>query len=93
VDDDAPQAPQTYARTRGAAPGDSRFIDVPDDAFIKLPIGTTAIVTSTAQNDSGMFELNLKDERYLPFEGAGRRQQLAYRAAEGHQPIRFFDNR
>lgn len=30
-----------------------------------------SIVTSTAQNDSGLFELNLRDERYLPFEGAG----------------------
>lgn len=30
-----------------------------------------AIVTSTAQNDSGMFETNLHDERYLPFEGSG----------------------
>jgi len=26
---------------------------------------------SNAQNDSGMFELNFRDERYLPFEGAG----------------------
>jgi hypothetical protein len=30
-----------------------------------------AIVTSTAQNDSGMFETNLRDERYLPFENSG----------------------
>jgi hypothetical protein len=30
-----------------------------------------SIVTSTAQNDGGLFELNLRDERYLPFEGAG----------------------
>jgi Tc toxin complex TcA C-terminal TcB-binding domain/Neuraminidase-like domain/Salmonella virulence plasmid 28.1kDa A protein len=30
-----------------------------------------SIVTSNAQNDSGMFEPNLRDERYLPFEGAG----------------------
>ena len=30
-----------------------------------------SIVTSTAQNDSGLFETNLKDERYLPFEGSG----------------------
>ena len=30
-----------------------------------------AIVTSTAQNDSGMFETNLHDERYLPFENSG----------------------
>jgi hypothetical protein len=27
--------------------------------------------TSHAQNDSGLFELNFRDERYLPFEGAG----------------------
>jgi hypothetical protein len=31
----------------------------------------TAIATSSAQGDSGLFELNLRDERYLPFEGAG----------------------
>lgn len=30
-----------------------------------------AIVTSSAQNDSGMFEPNLRDERYLPFENSG----------------------
>ena len=30
-----------------------------------------SIVTSNAQQDSGLFETNLRDERYLPFEGAG----------------------
>jgi hypothetical protein len=30
-----------------------------------------SIATSTAQNDSGLFEVNFSDERYLPFEGAG----------------------
>ena len=30
-----------------------------------------SIATSTAQNDSGTFELNFRNERYLPFEGAG----------------------
>jgi Tc toxin complex TcA C-terminal TcB-binding domain len=30
-----------------------------------------SIVTSTAENDSGMFETNLRDERYLPFENSG----------------------
>jgi hypothetical protein len=29
------------------------------------------MVTSSAQNDSGLFEPNLRDERYLPFGGAG----------------------
>jgi hypothetical protein len=30
-----------------------------------------SIVTSSGQNDSGMFETNLRDERFLPFEGGG----------------------
>ena len=30
-----------------------------------------SICTSSAQNDSGMFEFNFGDERYLPFENAG----------------------
>lgn len=30
-----------------------------------------SIVTTNAQNDSGLFETLLRDERYLPFEGAG----------------------
>ena len=30
-----------------------------------------SIATSSGQNDSGLFELNFRDERYLPFEGAG----------------------
>ena len=30
-----------------------------------------SIVTSSGSNDSGMFETNLRDERYLPFEGTG----------------------
>ena len=29
------------------------------------------IVTSGGQNDSGLFEVSLDDERYLPFEGSG----------------------
>ena len=49
-----------YAR-RGI--GDGRFQDY---------YGTVqSIVTSSGQNDSGLFETNLHDERYLPFEGSG----------------------
>jgi hypothetical protein len=32
---------------------------------------TSSIVTSKGQDDSGLFELRLDDDRYLPFEGAG----------------------
>ncbi|WP_328418424.1 hypothetical protein OG470_32475 [Micromonospora sp. NBC_00389] len=46
------------------APGeDSRFLDYP---------GTLeSVVTSSAVRDSGLFDVAARDERYLPFEGAG----------------------
>jgi hypothetical protein len=31
----------------------------------------TSVATSNANNDGGVFELNFRDERYMPFEGAG----------------------
>lgn len=42
-----------------------------DDRFMTFNIPIDSIAASSAQNESGMFELNFKDERYLPFEGAG----------------------
>ncbi len=49
-----------YAR---AGSEDTRFVDY---------YGTIQqIITSSGNNDSGMFETNLRDERFLPFEGAG----------------------
>jgi Tc toxin complex TcA C-terminal TcB-binding domain len=43
-----------------------------DDArFVDYFGGAESIVTSGGTNDSGMFETNLRDERFLPFEGAG----------------------
>lgn len=45
---------------------------MPDDCRIVSMYGATeAIATSSGQNDSGMFELNFRDERYLPFEFSG----------------------
>jgi hypothetical protein len=43
-----------------------------EDALVDMPNQkSTSIATSQGQNDAGMFELNYRDERYLPFEGAG----------------------
>ena len=43
-----------------------------DDArFVTNVGGIQAIATSSGREDGGLFELNLRDERYLPFEGAG----------------------
>lgn len=43
-----------------------------DDPRFRDSVGSLqSIATSSGQNDSGLFELNFRDERYLPFEGAG----------------------
>lgn len=42
-----------------------------DKRFVTNFAAMQSIATSHAQNDSGLFELNFRDERYLPFEGAG----------------------
>ena len=42
-----------------------------DGSLVGATQSQSLLVTSGAQNDSGMFELNLRDERYLPFEGSG----------------------
>jgi hypothetical protein len=42
-----------------------------DERFSTTNIPITSIAVSTGQNDSGAFELNFRDERYIPFEGAG----------------------
>lgn len=56
----SPIAGDDYAR-QGSE--DGRFVDY---------IGAVqSIVTSSGQNDSGMFETSLRDERFLPFEGSG----------------------
>jgi hypothetical protein len=48
---------------KSTGPGDTRFVADPG--------GVQSVATSNAQNDSGLFEMNFHDERYLPFEGAG----------------------
>ncbi len=42
-----------------------------DSRFVDYFGAVQSIVTSSGNNDSGMFETNLRDERMLPFEGAG----------------------
>lgn len=46
-------------------------IDANDERFSDYFGSLQSIVTSSAQNDSGLFETNLRDERYLPFENSG----------------------
>ncbi|WP_428265993.1 neuraminidase-like domain-containing protein [Haliangium sp.] len=42
-----------------------------DDRLVTQYAASEAIATSTGQNDAGLFQLEFRDERYLPFEYAG----------------------
>jgi hypothetical protein len=52
-----------------------RSTDEEDDRFRDYYGTIQSVVTSNAQNDSGLFETNLRDERYLPFEMSGAASQ------------------
>ena len=62
------QAPGTSYQPQGAA-------EAPNDPTVVIsPVaaaGTQAIATSSGQGDAGLFDVNLRDERWLPFEGQG----------------------
>ncbi|MFI7121771.1 neuraminidase-like domain-containing protein [Amycolatopsis sp. NPDC049868] len=51
---------------------DGKYARVPHDTRFRDYTGPIeSIVTSTGQDDTGLFDPNLRDERFLPFEGAG----------------------
>jgi hypothetical protein len=60
---------ESFVRRTAAGYGNDPRTD--DANFIPYQSAVKGIVTSTGQADTGMFEANLRDERYLPFEGAG----------------------
>jgi hypothetical protein len=52
--------------------GNNKIRSKTTDALVDFNFtGCATVATSSAQNDGGQFELNFRDERYLPFEGAG----------------------
>ena len=59
-------------RFRKNTSGDTyAYSSIEDSRFHHNSIGIQRIATSSGLNDSGMFEMNFNDARFLPFEGAG----------------------
>ena len=59
-------------RVNSTAENEEDYPRKENDTRFRDNVGTIqSIATSSGQNDSGVFELNFRDERYLPFEGAG----------------------
>lgn len=63
---------QLTNRIRFDAGVGSGYAEREDDPRFRISYAATqTIATSNAQNDSGLFEMNFRDERFLPFEGSG----------------------
>lgn len=62
---------RTKATAAGEYSRDESDPASPDSRFRDSVGAIQSIATSNGQNDTGLFELNFRDERYLPFEGAG----------------------
>ncbi|HEX2085959.1 MAG TPA: hypothetical protein VHF89_09780, partial [Solirubrobacteraceae bacterium] len=76
--DPTASAGQPYPRT---GPDDRRFSGLQGHA--------RSIATSSAQRDDGLFALEFRDERYLPFEGAGAVSTWEVRLNEDLPPFDF----
>ncbi len=57
-------------KKNGTVPTGSQYL-IPSPLDVIELTNRNNISTSNAMNDGGVFELNFRDERYLPFEGAG----------------------
>jgi hypothetical protein len=63
-----------YRKNNNLAGGTSPYAESPVGGDVRFTYNVgmiQSIATSTCVNDSGVFELSLRDERFLPFEGTG----------------------
>jgi Tc toxin complex TcA C-terminal TcB-binding domain/Neuraminidase-like domain/Salmonella virulence plasmid 28.1kDa A protein len=53
------------------------------------PRRSVSVATSTGQNDAGVFEFSFRDERYMPFEGAGAVSQWKLQLPSNFRPFDY----
>ena len=66
----------TVRHSGDATPGYGRPERAEDPRFTDYFSAAESVVTSSANADSGLFETQLRDERFLPFEGARGREPV-----------------
>ena len=62
--------------------GPSNLLEVPKTRSV-------SIAASSAQNDSGVFEFSFRDDRYMPFEGAGAISQWRLQLPKTFRPFDY----
>ena len=76
-------------RISGNSQQDYIYTGMEDPKFRHDLIGVQSIATSSGQNDSGLFQLNFQDERYLPFERAGAISRWRLSLPEQFRPFDY----
>jgi len=76
---------------QGAANAVDAYAEDPaDDPRFRYNVGAIqSIELSRGQDDAGLFNLNLDDERYLPFEGSGVIGTYAAELPQTHRPFDY----
>jgi len=58
--------------------------------LVEVPLRhSVAVATSTAQSDAGVFDFSFRDERYMPFEGAGAISTWAITLPKNFKPMDY----
>ncbi len=81
---------KSTAKAQGAGTPKEEYEELTgNDERFSYNVGSIqSLATSNGQNDGGLFELNFRDERYLPFEGSGA---VSSWRLELPQEVRQFD--
>jgi hypothetical protein len=77
------------SRTRTGATARPYAEQTSDARFIVESGPVQSIATSGAQNDAGLFELNFRDEKYLPFERAGAISRWRFELPRDFRPFDY----
>ncbi|MBO3752606.1 hypothetical protein J5X84_41700 [Streptosporangiaceae bacterium NEAU-GS5] len=65
------------------------YPETDDSRFTREPGGAQSIATSSGQNDAGLFELDFRDERYLPFERSGAISRWRFELPADFRPFDY----
>ncbi|MCH9686163.1 MAG: hypothetical protein K0V04_32320, partial [Deltaproteobacteria bacterium] len=78
----------TLTMTRSEVRTSATAYDDPAQPVVELGGAAQSIATSTGQSDAGLFEVDGRDARYLPFEGRGAASHWTLQLPQG---LRTFD--
>jgi len=78
-----------YRKNTGTSGGYTEVEGNEDERFAYNLAAIQSVATSSGNNDSGLFQLNFQDERYLPFEGSGAVSSWRFKLPQKFRPFDY----